>query len=318
MKKILVTGAAGFIGFSVCKKLLDLGLEVYGLDNLNDYYDPRLKLARLEFLTKKNMPFSKIDLADTNGLKNLFNSFKPNIVINLAAQAGVRYSLEDPHAYLNSNIIGFLNILENSKAHSIEHLIYASSSSVYGLNKVFPFSERDTVDHPVSLYAASKKSNELIAHTYSYLYKLPTTGLRFFTVYGPYGRPDLSIFKFCKLILEQKKITLNNYGNHYRDFTYIDDAVTSIEKIIKLKNINKKQDKNKNFNIFNIGGGKSIKITKLVKILENLLKKKAIIKYGPFLPGDIHTSKACPKKLKKYTNFEPNISLEEGLNKFII
>ena len=232
MKKILVTGAAGFIGFSVCKKLLDLGLEVYGLDNLNDYYDPRLKLARLDFLTKKNMPFSKIDLADINEIKNLFNSFKPNIVINLAAQAGVRYSLENPHAYLNSNIIGFLNILENCKTHSIEHLIYASSSSVYGLNKVFPFSEGDTVDHPVSLYAASKKSNELIAHSYSHIFRLPCTGLRFFTVYGPWGRPDMALYIFTKKILADEPINVYGFGKMKRDFTYIDDIVEGIIGLI--------------------------------------------------------------------------------------
>ena len=198
-KVVLITGCAGFIGAALSKRFLAANFKVIGIDNLNNYYDPRLKSARLEILTKKGLPFSKIDLADTNGLKNLFNSFKPNIVINLAAQAGVRYSLENPHSYLNSNIIGFLNILENSKAHSIEHLIYASSSSVYGLNKFFPFSEGDAVDHPVSLYAASKKSNEAMAHSYSHIFKLPCTGLRFFTVYGPWGRPDMALYIFCLL-----------------------------------------------------------------------------------------------------------------------
>jgi len=326
MKKILVTGAAGFIGFSVCKKLLDLGLEVYGLDNLNEYYDPRLKLARLEFLTKKNMPFSKIDLADTNGLKNLFNSFKPNIVINLAAQAGVRYSLEDPHAYLNSNIIGFLNILENSKAHSIEHLIYASSSSVYGLNKVFPFSERDTVDHPVSLYAASKKSNELIAHTYSHIFRLPCTGLRFFTVYGPWGRPDMALYIFTKKILADEPIDVYGFGKMKRDFTYIDDIVEGIIGLIdnqpsgnsKWTGLDPEPSSSSApWEIYNIGNNKPTELEYFISLIEKNLGKKAIKNYLDIQPGDVEETSADISRLNKLTGFIPSTRIEEGIPKFI-
>ena len=326
MKKILVTGAAGFIGFSVCKKLLDLGLEVYGLDNLNDYYDPRLKLARLEFLTKKNMPFSKIDLADTNGLKNLFNSFKPNIVINLAAQAGVRYSLENPHAYLNSNIIGFLNILENSKAHSIEHLIYASSSSVYGLNKVFPFSERDTVDHPVSLYAASKKSNELIAHTYSHIFRLPCTGLRFFTVYGPWGRPDMALYIFTKKILADEPIDVYGFGKMKRDFTYIDDIVEGIIGLIYNQPSGNSRwtgfdpepsSSSAPWEIYNIGNNKPTELEYFISLIEKNLGKKAIKNYLDVQPGDVEETSADISRLNKLTGFIPSTRIEEGIPKFI-
>ena len=326
MKKILVTGAAGFIGFSVCKKLLDLGLEVYGLDNLNDYYDPRLKLARLEFLTKKNMPFSKIDLADTNGLKNLFNSFKPNIVINLAAQAGVRYSLENPHAYLNSNIIGFLNILENSKAHSIEHLIYASSSSVYGLNKVFPFSEGDTVDHPVSLYAASKKSNELIAHTYSHIFRLPCTGLRFFTVYGPWGRPDMALYIFTKKILADEPIDVYGFGKMKRDFTYIDDIVEGIIGLIDNQPSGNSRwtgfdpepfSSSAPWEIYNIGNNNPTELEYFISLIEKNLGKKAIKNYLDVQPGDVEETSADISRLNKLTGFIPSTRIEEGIPKFI-
>ena len=326
MKKILVTGAAGFIGFSVCKKLLDLGLEVYGLDNLNEYYDPRLKLARLEFLTKKNMPFSKIDLADTNGLKNLFNSFKPNIVINLAAQAGVRYSLENPHAYLNSNIIGFLNILENSKAHSIEHLIYASSSSVYGLNKVFPFSEGDTVDHPVSLYAASKKSNELIAHTYSHIFRLPCTGLRFFTVYGPWGRPDMALYIFTKKILADEPIDVYGFGKMRRDFTYIDDIVEGIIRLINNQPSGNSRwtgfdpepsSSSAPWEIYNIGNNNPTELEYFISLIEKNLGKKAIKNYLDIQPGDVEETSADISRLNKLTGFIPSTRIEEGIPKFI-
>lgn len=326
MKKILVTGAAGFIGFSVCKKLLDLGLEVYGLDNLNEYYDPTLKLARLEFLTKKNMPFSKIDLADTNRLKNLFSSFKPNIVINLAAQAGVRYSLKNPHAYLNSNIIGFLNILENSKAHSIEHLIYASSSSVYGLNKVFPFSEGDTVDHPVSLYAASKKSNELIAHTYSHIFRLPCTGLRFFTVYGPWGRPDMALYIFTKKILADEPIDVYGFGKMRRDFTYIDDIVEGIIGLIDNKPSGNSRwtgfdpepsSSSAPWEIYNIGNNNPTELEYFISLIEKNLGKKAIKNYLDIQPGDVEETSADISRLNKLTGFIPSTRIEEGIPKFI-
>ena len=326
MKKILVTGAAGFIGFSVCKKLLDLGLEVYGLDNLNDYYDPRLKLARLDFLTKKNMPFSKIDLADTNEIKNLFNSFKPNIVINLAAQAGVRYSLENPHAYLNSNIIGFLNILENCKIHSIEHLIYASSSSVYGLNKVFPFSEGDTVDHPVSLYAASKKSNELIAHSYSHIFRLPCTGLRFFTVYGPWGRPDMALYIFTKKILADEPINVYGFGKMKRDFTYIDDIVEGIIGLIDNQPSGNSRwtgfdpepsSSSAPWEIYNIGNNKPTELEYFISLIEKNLGKKAIKNYLDIQPGDVEETSADISRLNKLTGFIPSTRIEEGIPKFI-
>ena len=326
MKKILVTGAAGFIGFSVCKKLLDLGLEIYGLDNLNDYYDPRLKLARLEFLTKKNMPFSKIDLADTNEIKNLFNSFKPNIVINLAAQAGVRYSLENPHAYLNSNIIGFLNILENCKTHSIEHLIYASSSSVYGLNKVFPFSEGDTVDHPVSLYAASKKSNELIAHSYSHIFRLPCTGLRFFTVYGPWGRPDMALYIFTKKILADEPINVYGFGKMKRDFTYIDDIVEGIIGLIGNQPSGSSKwtgfdpepsTSSAPWEIYNIGNNKPTELEYFISLIEKNLGKKAIKNYLDIQPGDVEETSADISRLHKLTGFVPSTCIEEGIPKFI-
>lgn len=326
MKKILVTGAAGFIGFSVCKKLLDLGLEVYGLDNLNEYYDPRLKLARLEFLTKKNMPFSKIDLADINGLKNLFNSFKPNIVINLAAQAGVRYSLENPHSYLNSNIIGFLNILENSKAHSIEHLIYASSSSVYGLNKVFPFSEGDAVDHPVSLYAASKKSNELISHTYSHIFRLPCTGLRFFTVYGPWGRPDMALYIFTKKILADEPIDVYGFGKMKRDFTYIDDIVEGIIGLIDNQPSGNSRwtgfdpepsSSSAPWEIYNIGNNNPTELEYFISLIEKNLGKKAIKNYLDIQPGDVEETSADISKLNKLTGFIPSTRIEDGIPKFI-
>ena len=326
MKKILVTGAAGFIGFSVCKKLLDLGVEVYGLDNLNDYYDPRLKLARLEFLTKKNMPFSKIDLADANELKSVFNSFKPNIVINLAAQAGVRYSLENPHAYLNSNIIGFLNILENSKSHSIEHFIYASSSSVYGLNKVFPFSERDNVDHPVSLYAASKKSNELIAHSYSHIFRLPCTGLRFFTVYGPWGRPDMALYIFTKKILADEPIDVFGFGKMKRDFTYIDDIVEGIIGLIEKKPHGNTtwtgsdpdpSSSSAPWEIYNIGNNKPTELEYFISLIEKNLGKKAIKNYLEIQAGDVEETSADISRLNKLTGFIPSTRIEEGIPKFI-
>jgi UDP-glucuronate 4-epimerase len=232
MEKVLVTGAAGFIGFYVCNRLLKLGLEVHGVDNINNYYDPKLKKSRLEILTNQKMPFSKIDLANNEKINELFHNFKPTVVINLAAQAGVRYLLENPHAYINSNIVGFLNILECCRNHSIEHLIYASSSSVYGLNKVFPFSEDHNVDHPVSLYAASKKSNEAMAHSYSHIFGLPSTGLRFFTVYGPWGRPDMALYIFTKKILAGEPIDVFGHGKMKRDFTYIDDIVEGIIRLI--------------------------------------------------------------------------------------
>ena len=326
MNKVLVTGAAGFIGFSICNKLLEFGIDVCGLDNLNNYYDPRLKKARLEILTKKGMPFSKIDLVDAEKVKKAFNSYKPTHVINLAAQAGVRYSLENPHAYINSNIIGFLNILENCKNNSVEHLIYASSSSVYGLNKTFPFSETNNVDHPVSLYAASKKSNEAIAHSYSHIFKLPCTGLRFFTVYGPWGRPDMALYIFTKKILAGEPIDVFGFGKMRRDFTYIDDIVEGISKLLDKKpsgslDWNGKKP-NPSFssapwNIFNIGNNKPTELEYFISLIEKNLDKKAIKNYLKMQPGDVEETAADISKLNQITGFVPSTSIEDGIPKFI-
>ncbi len=326
MKKVLVTGAAGFIGFSVCNKLLENGINVHGLDNLNEYYDPRLKKARLEILTKKGMPFSKIDLANAENVKKLFNSYKPTNVINLAAQAGVRYSLENPHAYINSNIVGFLNVLENCKNHSVEHLIYASSSSVYGLNKTFPFSETNNVDHPVSLYAASKKSNEAMAHSYSHIFKLPCTGLRFFTVYGPWGRPDMALYIFTKKILAGEPIDVFGFGKMKRDFTYIDDIVEGIIKITDNKpNGNSKwtgkvpdpSASSAPWEIYNIGNNKPTELEYFISLIEKHLGKKAIKNYLEIQSGDVKETAADISKLNKLTGFVPSTQIEQGIPKFI-
>ena len=326
MNKVLVTGAAGFIGFSICNKLLEFGIDVCGLDNLNNYYDPRLKSARLEILKKKGMPFSKIDLADTEQVKKVFNSYKPTHVINLAAQAGVRYSLENPHAYINSNIIGFLNILENCKNNSVEHLIYASSSSVYGLNKTFPFSETNNVDHPVSLYAASKKSNEAIAHSYSHIFKLPCTGLRFFTVYGPWGRPDMALYIFTKKILAGEPIDVFGFGKMRRDFTYIDDIVEGIYKLLDKKpsgspdwtgNNPNPSNSSAPWEIFNIGNNKPTELEYFISLIEKNLNKKAIKNYLDMQPGDVEETAADISKLNKATGFVPSTSIEIGIPKFI-
>ncbi len=326
MKKVLVTGAAGFIGFSVCNELIRLGFKVFGIDNLNNYYDPKLKNSRLEILLQKGMPFSKIDLSDKEKVDNVFNEFKPNIVINLAAQAGVRYSLENPHAYINSNIVGFLNILEGSKNYSIEHLIYASSSSVYGLNTSFPFSENHNVDHPVSLYAASKKSNEAMAHSYSHVFKLPCTGLRFFTVYGPWGRPDMALYIFTKKILSGTPIDVYGYGKMKRDFTYIDDIVKGVIGLI-----NKPSNGNENWSgtepnpsyssapwrIFNIGNNNPTELEYFISLIEKNIGKKAIKNYLEMQPGDVSETSADIKNLNQFTGFMPSTSLEDGIPKFI-
>ena len=326
MDKVLVTGAAGFIGFNLCNELIRLGIEVYGIDNLNNYYDPSLKQSRLDILLQKGIGFSKADLSDKNRIEKLFHDFKPTIVINLAAQAGVRYSLENPHAYINSNIVGFLNILEGCKKYSIEHLIYASSSSVYGLNKNFPFSENHNVDHPVSLYAASKKSNEAMAHSYSHIYGLPSTGLRFFTVYGPWGRPDMALYIFTKKILANEPIDVFGHGKMKRDFTYISDIV---EGIIKL--MDKPTKKNKSWSgekpspssssapwaIFNIGNNKPTELEYFISIIERTLGKKAIKNYLEMQPGDVSETAADIDNLNKITGFKPSISIEDGIPKFI-
>jgi UDP-glucuronate 4-epimerase len=322
---ILLTGCAGFIGFHTAKKLLSKKIKVIGIDNLNNYYDIRLKKNRLKLLLKfKNFKFKKINLTNKSKLESIFKKSKVKYVINLAAQAGVGYSLINPNAYIESNITGFLNILECCKSYKIKHLIYASSSSVYGANKKIPFAEKQEVNHPISLYAATKRSNELMAHTYSHLFNLPTTGLRFFTVYGPMGRPDMAIYIFVKNILENKIIDINNNGEMKRDFTYIDDIVNGIEKIIKKipkKNIKRsyiKIDKSvAPFNIFNIGNNKPVKLKYLVSLIENELKIKAKKNYRPMQPGDVKSTYADIKSLTNLCGFKPKTNIKAGLKKFI-
>ena len=325
MKKILITGAAGFIGFHLSQKLLKEGYEIYGIDNLNDYYDPALKQARLVQLQVSNFKFQQLDLQNYEGLTKVFTEFQPDIVINLAAQAGVRYSLENPRSYIESNLDGFFNILEASRQHGVNNFIYASSSSVYGNNEKSPFSETDNVDHPVSLYAATKKSNELIAHTYSHLYKMTTVGLRFFTVYGPWGRPDMAYYFFTKAILEGKKIQLFNQGLNLRDYTYIDDIVESIKRMLDgfdslqpaVENDQYTATKSPYYHLFNIGGSNPAPVLEFVEILENALRKKAIRELVGFQAGDVFSTEAETKTLESFINFKPTITLKEGLGEFV-
>jgi len=325
MKKILITGAAGFIGFHLSQRLLKEGYEIYGIDNLNDYYDPALKQARLVQLQVSNFKFQQLDLQNYEGLTKVFTEFQPDIVINLAAQAGVRYSLENPRSYIESNLDGFFNILEASRQHGVNNFIYASSSSVYGNNEKSPFSETDNVDHPVSLYAATKKSNELIAHTYSHLYKMTTVGLRFFTVYGPWGRPDMAYYFFTKAILEGKKIQLFNQGLNLRDYTYIDDIVESIKRMLDgfdslqpaVENDQYTATKSPYYHLFNIGGSNPVPVLEFVEILENALGKKAIRELVGFQAGDVFSTEAETKTLESFINFKPTITLKEGLGEFV-
>ncbi len=325
--KIVVTGSAGFIGFSVCLKLIERGDIVIGIDNHNNYYDPKLKEERVKKLVKySNYKHNKVDISDQKNLENIFKKYKPNKVINLAAQAGVRYSIENPIAYIKSNILGFANILENCRHYNIEHLVYASTSSVYGANTKMPFSERDSANHPLSVYAASKKSNELMAHSYSHLYKLPTTGLRFFTVYGPWGRPDMALFKFTKAIMDEKPIDVFNHGNHSRDFTYIDDIVEGV-----IRTVDVPSSLNSNWNsdnpdpssskapwiIYNIGNNKPIKLMDYIDALEKALNKKAKINFLPLQPGDVPDTYADVTSLKNKFNYKPSTSVVEGVSKFI-
>ncbi|KJE27882.1 3-beta hydroxysteroid dehydrogenase/isomerase family protein [Geobacillus kaustophilus] len=315
-KTYLVTGAAGFIGMHLSKKLLEMGCKVIGYDNLNDYYDVTLKDSRLNILNKyENFTFHKADLTDKEYLAKLFAENKINVVINLAAQAGVRYSIENPDAYIQSNIVGFLNILEMCRHHQVDHLLYASSSSVYGANKKIPFSTEDRVDNPVSLYAATKKSNELMAHTYSHLYKIPTTGLRFFTVYGPYGRPDMAYFSFTKAIMEGKPIKIFNNGDMYRDFTYIDDIVNGVTKLIE----NSAALKNKElpYKIYNIGNNKPVKLIDFIQAIEHALGKKAIKEFYPMQPGDVYQTYADISDLINDVGFKPDTPIQEGIKRFV-
>lgn len=324
--KFLVTGAAGFIGFHACKRLLDAGHEVVGLDNMNDYYDVNLKQARLDLLQSPLFSFRKIDLADREGIARLFADEKFNRVIHLAAQAGVRYSLENPFAYADSNLIGYLNILEGCRHNKVEHLLYASSSSVYGLNRKMPFSTDDSVDHPVSLYAATKKANELMAHTYSHLYGIPTTGLRFFTVYGPWGRPDMALFKFTKAMLEGKSIDVYNYGKMKRDFTYIDDIV---EAIVRMQDIIPQPNpewtvetgspavSSAPYRVYNIGNSSPVELMDYITALEDALGMVAEKNMMPIQPGDVLETSADTKPLYDMVGFRPQTSVKQGVKNFV-
>ncbi|TDT44760.1 UDP-glucuronate 4-epimerase [Maribacter spongiicola] len=331
--KILITGAAGFIGFFVSKSLIEKGHEVVGLDNINDYYDVNLKYARLQELgiqrndaeqfnilsestTKSTFSFIRLALEDRENLPKLFKAQNFDVVCNLAAQAGVRYSLENPEAYVDSNLVGFLNILECCRNYKIKHLVYASSSSVYGLNDKVPFKTTDPVDHPVSLYAATKKSNELMAHTYSHLYKFQCTGLRFFTVYGPWGRPDMAYFSFTKNILANKPINVYNNGELARDFTYIDDIVDGITLILEKGFIANSNSKS-NAAIYNIGRGKSVKLMDFIKTIETNLKKDAELIMMPMQAGDVFKTWADTIELKENYGYSPIIDLEIGVKNFI-
>ena len=322
---ILVTGCAGFIGFHVAKKLLQKKYKIIGIDNINSYYSIKLKKDRLSELKKfKHFNFFKIDLIKKKKLDYIMKKFKPNYIIHLAAQAGVRYSIKNPLAYVRSNLIAFTNILEISRSNKIKHLIYASSSSVYGASKNQPYKENDPVAHPLAFYGATKRSNELMAHSYSYLYGLPTTGLRFFTVYGPWGRPDMALFLFVKNIFQGKEINVFNYGNHIRDFTYIDDIVSSVCKLIfkipKRKKENKFKDPSTStapFEILNIGNNNPTKLMDYIDEIEIQLKKKAIKKFLPLQKGDIGSTFASKQKLFKVIKFSPKTSIKLGIKKFI-
>jgi UDP-glucuronate 4-epimerase len=311
MCRYIVTGGCGFIGFHLCKELLEKGNYVYCVDNLNNYYDINLKLARLNILKKyKNFRFSRIDIQDYSKIFNLVKKFKPDKIIHLAAQAGVRYSIDNPRDYLNSNIVGFFNILEVCKNFKLP-LVYASSSSVYGNNKIKKFNENLNTDKPVSFYAATKKSNEVLAHSYHELYNIPIVGLRFFTVYGPYGRPDMALFKFTKNILEKKEIEVYNNGNMFRDFTYIDDIIQGILGSISYL------DKNSSHDVFNLGRGKSEKIIKFIKLIEKECNIKAKIKFKPIQNGDVLKTSCNISFSKKKIKFNPKINLEEGIFNFV-
>ena len=308
-EKILVTGAAGFIGFHLSKSLLDDGYVVLGIDNVNDYYDPNLKWARLDILKEySNFKFERINIAERDTLTAAFTNFKPQKVVNLAAQAGVRYSLTNPYAYMESNLVGFLNIIELCRHNNVEGLIYASSSSVYGGNTKIPFSVEDRVDNPISLYGATKKANELIAHSYSHLYGLHTTGLRYFTVYGPWGRPDMAMFIFTKNILVGKPIPVFNHGNMKRDFTYIDDIIAGTRSAI---------EKNYRCEIFNLGNHRSEELMGMIQLIEHELGKKSDINFKQMQPGDVKESFADIIHSQEKLGFKPTTSIEKGIPKLI-
>jgi UDP-glucuronate 4-epimerase len=325
--KVLVTGAAGFIGYHVCRRLLDRGDDVVGVDNVNDYYDPRLKEARLDLLrASKNFRFERLDIADAEGMRGLFAEAKPQRVLNLAAQAGVRYSLINPQAYVDANLQGFLNILEGSRHNGVEHLVFASSSSVYGANTAQPFSEHHNVDHPVSLYAATKKANELMAHTYAALFNLPSTGLRFFTVYGPWGRPDMALFKFTRGILAGEPIDVYNYGKMIRDFTYIDDIVEGVVRVVDAVAqpdpawSGGDPDPARSFapyRVFNIGNNQPVPLLDFIGALEEALGRKAKMNLMPIQPGDVVSTMADVSELEAAVGFRPRTSIRDGIGRFV-
>ena len=307
--RILVTGSAGFIGYHLCKSLLNDGFIVYGVDNINSYYDPALKQARLDQLqSDPNFSFNKLDISNSDDLNKAFENFKPQKVVNLAAQAGVRYSLENPQAYIESNVVGFMNILECCRHHDVEGLIYASSSSVYGGNEKIPFSVDDRVDRPISIYAATKKSNELMAHSYSHLFGLNTTGLRFFTVYGPWGRPDMAMYIFADKISKGEPIQVFNHGKMERDFTYIDDIINGTRAAI---------DKNYPYEVFNLGNNNSEDLMEMVRLIESQIGKKADIKFEGMQPGDVKKTFADIKHSQEKLNYTPTTKIVEGIPKFI-
>lgn len=326
-QKILVTGAAGFIGFHLSQRLIAKGREVIGLDNLNDYYDPSLKEARLARLTRqRGFRFAKLDMAERDAMADLFANECFDAVVNLAAQAGVRYSLINSHSYVDTNLVGFVNVMEGCRHNGVGHLVFASSSSVYGANTRMPFSVHDNVDHPVSLYAASKKANELMAHTYSHLYGLPCTGLRFFTVYGPWGRPDMALFLFTKAILEDRPIEVFNYGRMRRDFTYIDDIVEGVVRVLDrtpVPNPNWRWDapdpssSSAPYKLYNIGNNQPVELMRFIEIIEDCLGKKAKKTLLPLQPGDVPATYANVDDLMRDVGFKPATPLEEGIRRFI-
>jgi UDP-glucuronate 4-epimerase len=327
MTTILVTGVAGFIGYHLTQRLLADGHQVVGVDNLNDYYDVKLKEARLaRLLGRAGFDFAKMDLSDRQNMEALFLGNKFDRVVNLAAQAGVRYASKNPYAYVQTNIVGFLNILEGCRNSGVKHLVYASSSSVYGGNSHLPFSESDNVDHPLSLYAATKKSNELMAHTYSHLYQLPTTGLRFFTVYGPWGRPDMAMFLFTKAILEDRPIDVYNNGNHSRDFTFVEDIVEGIVRVIdKVAEPNPDwlavrpdpATSNAPYRLYNIGNNRPVELMYLIQLLEEAIGRKARKNMLPMQPGDVPATFAQIDNLFKAVGFRPKVPIEEGVRRFL-
>lgn len=328
--KILITGTAGFIGFHLAKRMLEIGWEVVGYDNINNYYDVNLKYARLyqtgidkksisygqmiQSNTYTNYRFVQANLEDRSFMENLFNAEQFDVVCNLAAQAGVRYSIENPHAYVESNLVGFINILDCCRHNNVQHLVYASSSSVYGNSNKVPFSETDKVDYPISVYAATKKANELMAYTYSHLYKLPTTGLRFFTVYGPWGRPDMAPMLFAQAIIKGDPIMVFNHGDLMRDFTYVDDVIEGVVQVIH--NIPSSEEECPHYRILNIGNSRPITLTDFIRTMEDAIEKKAILEMYPMQKGDVKITYANTSKLEKLIGYKPNTTIENGIKEF--